>query len=142
MIALLSIKVKYVKAILSGKKRYEFRKASFRKEVKEVLVYATKPVGGIVCKLYIGEIIEDTPENLWKNFADFSGLTKKEFFTYFNGRRKGVAIEILDFEAFSRPINPQQLFQQFTPPQSWIYVQKEILNNRGEVVNDYSKAGL
>ena len=142
MIALLSIKVKYVEKILNGNKKYEFRKTSFKKEVKEILVYATKPIGSIVCRLYVGEIVEDTPENLWRDFAKFSGLTRKEFFAYFDGRNKGTAIEITDFEPFSRPMDPKQLFPEFTPPQSWMYVPKEVLNNRGGIVNDYFKAGL
>ncbi|PKP54503.1 MAG: hypothetical protein CVT90_00935 [Candidatus Altiarchaeales archaeon HGW-Altiarchaeales-3] len=125
MIAILSIKTQYVKEILNGNKKYEFRKTSFKKDVEEILVYVTKPVGKFVCKFYVGEIIKDTPENLWRSFRDSSGLTKEGFFTYFSNRKKGVAIEIRDVEEFSKPINPKTLFPKFTPPQSWMYVPKE-----------------
>jgi len=122
MNAILSIKPKYVNAILEGYKRYEFRKTSFRRDVKEVFVYATKPIGKIVCKFYVGEIIEDTPENLWENFKNFSGLAEEDFFTYFRGREKGVAIEIQDVEKFKEPIDPKRIDPKFIPPQSWIYI--------------------
>ena len=134
MNAILSIKPKYVNAILEGDKRYEFRKTSFRREVKEVFVYATKPIGKIVCKFYVGEIIEDKPEKLWKNYRDLSGLTEEEFFTYFSGMRKGVAIEIEDVEKFKEPIDPKMIYPEFTPPQSWIYLssfQRQFISHFG-----------
>ena len=134
MNAILSIKPKYVNAILEGEKRYEFRKTSFRRDVREVFVYATKPIGKIVCKFYVGEIIEDKPEKLWKNYRDLSGLTEEEFFTYFSGMRKGVAIEIEDVEKFIEPIDPKMIYPEFTPPQSWIYLssfQRQFISHFG-----------
>ena len=134
MNAILSIKPKYVNAILEGDKRYEFRKTSFRRDVREVFVYATKPIGKIVCKFYVGEIIEDKPEKLWKNYRDLSGLTEEEFFTYFSGMRKGVAIEIEDVEKFKEPIDPKMIYPEFTPPQSWIYLssfQRQFISHFG-----------
>jgi len=125
MIAILSIKVKYVEKILNGNKKYEFRKTSFKRDVKKILVYATKPTSAFVCFLDAGEIIEDEPENLWRDFGEFSGLEKKEFFDYFGDRDTGVAIEIKKVEEFSRPIKPEKIFPEFMPPQSWIYVPAE-----------------
>lgn len=122
MFAILSIRPEYVKAILEGNKRYEFRKKPFKKNVKEVLVYATKPVGKIVCKFYIESVIQDTPENLWEDFGDLSGLSRDEFFAYFEGKEKGTAIEIKKVEKFPEPIDPKKLLSDFRPPQSWIYV--------------------
>jgi type I restriction enzyme S subunit len=122
MIVILSIKMKYVRTILNGNKKYEFRKTSFKRKVEEVFVYSPKPVGKIVCKFYVGEIIMDKPENLWMNFKDFSGLSKEEFFTYFYGKEKGVAIEIKDVEKFIEPIEPKKIYPKFIPPQLWIYV--------------------
>jgi predicted transcriptional regulator len=122
MIAILSIKPKYIDEILKGNKKYEFRKSAFRKNVETVIVYATKPVGKIVCKFNVGKVIESRPEELWENFGDVSALTKEEFFAYFNGRKKGVAIEIMEVERLSEPIEPKEIYADFTPPQSWIYV--------------------
>jgi len=131
MIAILSIKTKYVEEILKGNKRYEFRKKRFKKNVEEVLVYATKPIGKIVCKFNVGEIIEDKPEVLWETVRRFSGLTEKEFFAYFQDSEKGVAIEIRDLEKFSRPVDPKIIYPNFIPPQSWIYVSsvEDLLNS-------------
>lgn len=133
MIAILSIRTKYVNEILKGNKKYEFRKSTFKKDVEEVFVYATKPIGKIVCKFYVGEIIEDKPDRLWEDFRDFSGLTEEEFFVYFRGRKKGVAIEIKDIEKFTEPIDPKMIYPKFIPPQSWIYI-----SSVGPLLNSFS----
>ncbi len=73
-IAILSIKPKYVKEILNGNKKYGFRKTSFKRDVNSILVYATKPIGKIVCMLQVGDIIGDNPKILWKDLNKFSGL--------------------------------------------------------------------
>lgn len=130
MIALLSIKPKYVKEILNRNKKYEFRKTFFKRDVNKILVYATKPVGKIVCMLYVGDIIENDPKILWRDFNKFSGLEKKEFFAYFGNRVRGVAIEIKDVAEFSKPINPTELIPNFIAPQSWLYISEEQINKK------------
>ena len=133
MIAILSVKPKYVEQILKGNKRYEFRKSKFRKDVEEVLIYATKPVMKVVGKFRVGKIIEDTPEKLWNDFGNVSGLTKDEFFEYFKKNNKGVAIEIIDLQEFSEPLDLNYFVAKSTYPQSWIYLSREKLNNKKEV---------
>ncbi|MDD8572078.1 ASCH domain-containing protein, partial [Escherichia coli] len=49
MKVLLSIKPEYAESILSGKKKYEFRKNIFRnKNVDTIVIYATMPVGKVI----------------------------------------------------------------------------------------------
>jgi len=129
MIAILPIKPKYVENILNGNKKYEFRKRAFKKDVDSILVYATKPVGKIVCMLTVGDIVEDKPEILWEKFNKFSGLEKKEFFMYFESQEKGTAIEIKSVNKFPEPLNPYDLIPNFVAPQSWYYLPTEQLNN-------------
>ena len=129
MIAILSIKVKYVKEILNRNKKYEFRKTSFKRDVSNILIYATKPVGKIVCMLQVGDIIENHPKILWRDFNKFSGLNKKEFFAYFGTMDKGIAIEIKSVKEFQKPINPYESIPNFVAPQSWCYISEEQLNH-------------
>ena len=45
---LLSIKPTFVEEIFKGDKKFEFRRTIFkRKDIKKVVVYATKPIGKI-----------------------------------------------------------------------------------------------
>lgn len=43
MRVLLSIKPEFVKKIISGEKKYEFRRKIFKRDVKIVIIYASYP---------------------------------------------------------------------------------------------------
>ena len=129
MNVLLSIKPKYVEAIVNGEKRYEFRKMIFRKKKLEaVYIYSTAPVKKIVGSFRVGSIIEDYPERLWNHLKRFSGLSYLEFFRYFEGKERGFAIEIESVEEFENPINPRDFIPNFVPPQSFYYLDSSILS--------------
>jgi len=127
MNVLLSIKPKYVKEILKGKKKYEFRRSIFRyrEEIEMVYIYSTSPVKKIVGKFTIEDIIEDHPKNLWESFRDFSGIEGEEFFNYFGATKKGFAIKIGELEVFKNPIDPKLITPSFVPPQSFRYIDEQ-----------------
>ena len=127
MDVLLSIRPKYVEAIINGNKRYEFRKVIFKNNVATVYIYSTSPKKRIVGNFQVGDIIEDHPSNLWERFKDQSGIEHSEFFRYFNGRDRGFAIEIEKLNRFERPIDPKELFPGFVPPQSFRYIDTPII---------------
>ena len=128
MNALLSIKPKYVEAIVGGSKRYEFRKSIFTaKIIEKVYIYSTAPVKRIVGAFGLRRIIEDHPKQLWNQLHKFSGLNDAEFFSYFSGAERGFAIEIDSVEEFENPIDPRDLVPSFVPPQSFCYVDSCIL---------------
>ncbi|QSZ66364.1 hypothetical protein RJ40_02045 [Methanofollis aquaemaris] len=123
MRVILSIRPKHVRKIISGKKRYEFRKVIFKdRSVHEIYVYSSSPVKKIVGKFNVGQILEDHPEALWEKVKDDSGLTKSDFYSYFSGKNKGYAIEIVNFVLFEEPIDPKKIDPKFIPPQSFIYL--------------------
>jgi len=121
MSVLLSIKPKYVKEMIEGNKRYEFRKTLFKQEVDVVWIYATSPIKKIIGTFVVGEIIKDTPEKLWEKFNGLSGMTEKEFYSYFHGKEVGFALEIWDLRLLKCPIEPKAVFPEFVPPQSFCY---------------------
>jgi predicted transcriptional regulator len=128
MNVLLSIKPEYVKRIITGKKKYEFRKVNFRnRHIDTVFIYTTAPVKKIVGYFKVGKIIVNHPRILWQKFKNFSGVDEEDFFSYFNGKDKGVAIKIKDPVIFKKPIDPKDYIPNFTPPQSFRYVDKHIL---------------
>jgi predicted transcriptional regulator len=128
MNVLLSIRPKYVEAIMSGNKRYEFRKAIFRnKNIEKVYIYSTAPVKKVVGSFMIGDIIEDYPNRLWEQLSEFSGLNDKEFFSYFNRRKKGFALKIENLEKFNYPLDPRDVIPDFVPPQSFCYLDPSIV---------------
>jgi len=125
---LLSIRPKYVEAIMKGNKRYEFRKTTFRKkDIERALIYSTAPVKKLVGYFIIGDIVEGHPNTLWDQFKEFSGLSEEEFFSYFNGSKRGFAIQIEEVEGFPNPLDPTDLFPDFTPPQSFYYLDMPLI---------------
>lgn len=126
MIALLSIKPEFVKRIFSGEKKYEYRKAIFRQEVTKIIVYCTMPVGKIVGEFFIDEIIEGSPREIWEKTHKFSGVNKNFYLEYFNGKDKGYAIKIGTKRKYSTPLSPKSVFETFTPPQSFFYIEPSL----------------
>ena len=121
---LLSIRPEYVREILKGTKRYEFRRSIFkdRARIKKIYIYSTAPVKKIVASFCIDEIIEDQPEELWNKCQFYSGIEKNAFFEYFKDKEKGFAIKIKDVDMFEPLVNPNNVIPDFTPPQSFRYV--------------------
>lgn len=123
MRVLLSIKPVHVQNILSGIKIFEFRRRIFaRRDISTVLIYSTKPVGRFIGEFDIAEIIEDDPERLWTSTEYGSGITKGYFDSYFAGRKKAYALKIGELRIFNEPIVPADVIEEFTPPQSYMYV--------------------
>jgi predicted transcriptional regulator len=127
MRVLLSIKPTHVENIRRGIKTFEFRRRLFsRRDVRTILIYCTMPVGRLVGEFDIVKIHEDEPEALWVTTADGSGITKEFFDAYFEGRARAFALEIGDLRFYDEPIAPSDWFDDFTPPQSYMYVPPEI----------------
>lgn len=127
---ILSIKPEYAKAIMSGKKKVEFRKKIFKRPVSKVFVYSSSPVKKIVGFFVIDNIIEDTPLHLWNQFKEVGGINEKDFFNYFNEVEKGFSILIKKYKKFEQGIDPADFLENFCAPQSYIYLEEnsELLN--------------
>ena len=126
MNAILSIKPKYVNAILCGDKLVEFRKKIFKSDVERVYIYSSSPVQKIVGYFTIQEIIESSPKKLWKEYQDVGAIDRASFFTYFDNVEIGYSICFDEVREFITPINPKDLFESFTAPQSYCYTEVEI----------------
>lgn len=123
MKALLSIKPEFVEKIISGEKRFEYRKAVFKRpEVKTVVIYSTMPEGKIVGEFTIGNIIARHPEELWEETKDEAGINKEFFDEYFSDREIAYAIQIKDFKMYENPIDPYKKERGFKAPQSFKYI--------------------
>jgi predicted transcriptional regulator len=123
MRVLLSIRPVHVESILSGAKRFEFRRKLFtRRDVSTVLVYCTMPVGRLVAEFDIAGILEDEPEQLWRRTETGSGISKAYYDEYFDGRSKAYALAIGDLRIYKTPVIPTDVIENFTPPQSYRYV--------------------
>jgi predicted transcriptional regulator len=127
--AILSIKPIYAKNILSGGKKVEFRKKIFKKSVERVYIYSSSPQKMIVGYFTIKEIVEDTPSNLWKKFHNVGGIDKDSFFEYFKDSDIGYSLVIKKVVKFDEEKDPIDFMENFSAPQSYIYLEREIRKN-------------
>lgn len=120
---ILSIKPKYVEKIIAGEKQYEFRRTIFkRKYIRKAYIYSSSPTKKIIGSFMIGDIIEDHPQHLWDQLSMVSGISETEIFDYFSDKEKGFAIKIDQQQLLDDPLEPQLLISDFTPPQSFSYI--------------------
>jgi predicted transcriptional regulator len=123
MHVLLSIHPEHAEKILSGEKKFEFRKNIFKNSsVKKVLIYATMPIGKVIGDFEIASIIDDKPNNVWKTTKSHAGISRKFFDSYFTGRDRAVAIAVKNPRRFNVPKNLSDLAEGISAPQSYRYI--------------------
>jgi predicted transcriptional regulator len=135
MRALLSVKPEYAEKLFNGIKKWEFRRAIFKKEVDTIVVYSSDPVRKIIGEFTRGKIIHKNLELLWADTCGFSGVTKTIFLEYFKGQNMGYAIEVREPRTYINSLSLIELGIQY-PPQSFIYLDKnQIIGNRDPFQN-------
>ena len=130
MNVLLSIRPAYVDRIISGEKKYEFRKTEFKNRdgLNRIYIYSTSPVKKIIGSFKIGFLISGTPKSIWEECQDLAGIDETDFFDYFENNDKAVAISIEDLQIFENPIDPFTEFNNFKAPQSFYYIKENSWN--------------
>ena len=114
---LLSIKPKYVKQILDGNKKWEFRKQIWNSEIDKILIYSSYPEKKFVAVFSPGKILFEEPHEIWNKCNTAAGLKQEEYFQYTEGRLAIFAIEITNLEVFKTPFR----LPEFMGPQNFRY---------------------
>jgi predicted transcriptional regulator len=125
---LFSIKPKYVSMISSGDKTYELRRKCPKVEAGDLaLVYESSPTMSLVGAFTIGSVIQKSRTALWKEIGSFSGVSRAEFMSYFEGCSVASAIEIAQYWSLDQRVSLKQLrsLSQIEPPQSYRYLSQE-----------------
>lgn len=123
MNVILSIKPEFAFKILSGQKKYEYRKTEFKKPIDKIFLYASSPIKKIIGEIKIDGILEDKPASLWDATQHLSGITKDFFDAYFNDKEKAYALCISSVKRYDKAINPKEKISGFNAPQSFCYTQ-------------------
>ena len=118
---LLSINPEHVKNILQGTKTYEFRKILCKRKVDKIVIYATCPIKRVVGEVEVLDVFEMDKENLWKITEKHSGITKKFFDQYYEGRDTAVAYKLGEVVKYERPRSLADLGVKLAP-QSYMYL--------------------
>ena len=95
MKVLFSIHPEHANNILSGTKKYEFRRKIFtRDDIETVVIYATSPVCKVIGEFEIDEILQDEPKKIWAATKENAGIDFDFFDTYFSGRHQAFALKV------------------------------------------------
>ena len=119
---LTSINPIYADKILSGTKKYEYRKVKAKKDkVNKIVIYATYPIMKVVGEVEVKDILEETPEKLWNVTKKYSGVTKQFYDNYFNKSSKAIAYKLGKIEKYDEPKKLEDVGVKCVP-QSFLYL--------------------
>ena len=119
---LISIQPRHVQNILSGIKKYEYRKAIAKQEVSSLLIYETTPIMKVVAEVDVLDIIAASPADLWNQTNAASGISKDFFDDYFKGRDVAYAYKLGKIKVFKKPKSLRD-YGIKQAPQSFLYIQ-------------------
>jgi predicted transcriptional regulator len=126
---LLAILPKYADMILSGVKKYEFRRVSPKiKDPIRVLLFTTNGTEQLVGEFVASRSITAPVKQLIEKTLKSVPHDRSELEKYFAGLRYGHAIEIQSPERYEHPISKDEIKKSvpdFTPPQNFIYLSRD-----------------
>lgn len=131
---IISVKPEYARKILTGEKTIELRKCAPKKVGKDgyILIYVTAPIKELWGIYKIENIIKESPNTLWENFGKQTGITKQEFNDYYKENKNAFGIQLQEvrnlFKHSIKLDNLKSLIPGFMPPQTYRYIDKNIIN--------------
>ncbi len=118
---LLPIKPEYSQKILNGSKKYEYRTKIAKQKIDKIYIYETSPTMKVVGEVDVLDFIEDDIDSLWLKTNKQGGIYKKDFFKYFENKKKAYAYKLGQYKKYSTPKNLNK-FNIYFPPQSFVYI--------------------
>ena len=118
---LISINPEHVENIFNGKKKYEYRKIRCKQDIDKIIIYSTYPIMKVVGEATVEEILEDSPDNIWKETKKYSGIDLKFYKKYFKDRNKAIAYKLTDIKKYNHPKDLSS-YGIKNAPQSYIYI--------------------
>jgi predicted transcriptional regulator len=130
---LISVKPKYANHIFEGIKTVELRKRRLRvKSGTRIWIYATAPSAAIRGYANLAYIETGSPSQIWKVLGPQTGISKKEFETYFEKCDEAHALILTNVMALKTPLplgTIRKAVIDFQPPQFYCH-----LNGAGQTM--------
>ena len=105
------------------------RRKAPRVKPERALIYESSPTKRLVAWAVVEEIIKEELGQLWNSTKHSNGVTKEEFFDYFQGLDEGFAIKLGSPRALRAEWSLQRLREEFEfrPPQNYCFPKEEFL---------------
>jgi Uncharacterized conserved protein len=120
---LLPIRPEYVRKILAGSKKYEFRKRQAKSKIDYILIYSTNPIMKVVASAEVVDVLNGAPSTLWEMTKSVAGISRQKYREYFRGSKIAYAYKLGAIQVFDPPKTLQD-FDISAIPQSFVYVKK------------------
>ena len=121
---LMPINPEYVDEILMGNKKYEYRKIKAkRRNIDKMVIYSTSPIMRVVAEVDVEGIIEASPEKLWEQTKEYSGITKDFYSKYYKNKENAIAYKLGNIKVYDKPKKLCDIGINYIP-QSFIYLDK------------------
>lgn len=118
---LLSIKPEYVKRIMEGSKKYEYRKYLATKPIDMIIIYSTYPESKIIGEVKVVGTISASPTALWEKTKQNSGISRKKYREYFQSRKIAYAYVLGEARMYDITNNLSD-YGLKQAPQSFVYL--------------------
>lgn len=120
---LLSIKPKYADLIVAGTKRVELRRSWPSTDIGIMVLYSSSPVQRLVGLAFVDRVEECDFDTLWAlAYTNGGGVTHEELKSYVKGKKTAYGVMINRVKVAEIQVDPKELFPNFTPPQSFLYI--------------------
>lgn len=120
---LLSIKPEYTKSIISGEKKYEFRKFLAKHHVDKIIIYETSPTQAIVGEVEVKGTLSMRTTPLWEMTKAQAGISRQKYRHYFSNVPQANAYILGKAIRYGEDI-PLSEFGLKQAPQSFVYLKK------------------
>lgn len=120
---LLSIKPEYVRKILEGSKKYEFRRSVAKREVDRILIYSTSPEMKVVAMVEVLGVLKDSPKKLWEKTRTHAGISRPKFMNYYANRSVAYAYRLGELQKFETPKTLAE-YGITAAPQFFVYIEE------------------
>lgn len=125
---LISLEARHAESILDGRKLVEFRRRTMKvKPGATIWIYAKLPVGSIVGFATVAAVRTHAPSTLWRKFGSLAGISRSEFFDYFDGISQGTALELTNCRRLCASVSLKSLRRVkagFHPPQFFAHLRQ------------------
>jgi predicted transcriptional regulator len=122
---ILSIHPSHIEKILSGEKRYEYRKR-IPTDIRYIVVYATAPIKMIVAFIEIDSVIKGNPKEVWDKTKNYAGISQDFFMHYFANCQDSYAIKFKTVHKLLCPKSLTDLSAGVCAPQCYMYIKESI----------------
>ena len=118
---LLPIKPEYANKIVEQKKLYEYRKNICKRKIDKIVIYSTSPVKRVVAEVEVKSVLSNTPNKLWKETKQYSGISKTKYMKYFKNKKIAFAYELGKIIIYKQPKMLEDIGINYYP-QSYVYL--------------------